>query len=218
MIPKKRLTRKKSLNFACREDMTTSLKRTIILASRSPRRQQLLQEAGYSFRVVPPDEEAECGYCSGESPPQYAARLAYQKAANVAQRIESGLILACDTVVSCDGQILGKPQDEDDARRILSFLRGKEHSVFTGVCLWDYPHSDPIIQVAETRLVMESLSDEEIEEYLLSGLWEGKAGAFGYQDRLGWLRIIEGSESNVVGLPIELLEQMIERIEQSPPA
>jgi len=71
--------------------------------------------------------------------------------------------------------------------------------------------------VAETRLVMETLTDEEIEDYLRSGLWEGKAGAFGYQDRLGWLRIIEGSESNVVGLPIELLQQMIARIEQSRP-
>jgi len=197
--------------------MAVSLKRRIILASRSPRRQQLLREAGYSFEVIPPDEEAECGFCSGESPPQYAARLAYQKAANVAQRIKTGLILACDTIVSCDGRILGKPQDEDDARGILHLLRGKEHSVFTGVCLWDYPHFDPNIQVAETRLVMETLSDEEIEDYLRSGLWEGKAGAFGYQDRLGWLRIIEGSESNVVGLPIELLQQMIAGIEQSRP-
>jgi len=197
--------------------MAVSPKRRLILASRSPRRQQLLREAGYLFEVIPPDEEAECGFCSGESPPQYAARLAYQKAANVAQRIEAGLILACDTIVSCDGRILGKPQDEDDARRILCLLRGKEHSVFTGVCLWDYPQFDPDIQVAETRLVMETLTDEEIEDYLRSGLWEGKAGAFGYQDRLGWLRIIEGSESNVVGLPIELLQQMIARIEQSRP-
>lgn len=197
--------------------MTKSLKRRIILASRSPRRQQLLREAGYPFEVIPPDEEAECGFCSGESPPQYAARLAHQKAANVAQRIEAGLILACDTIVSCDGRILGKPQDEDDARRILHLLRGKEHSVFTGVCLWDYPQSDPKIQVAETRLGMKTLSDEEIEEYLLSGLWEGKAGAFGYQDRLGWLKIIEGSESNVVGLPMELLQRMMVQIEQSRP-
>jgi len=189
--------------------MSVPSKPPIILASRSPRRRQLLQEAGYSFVVVPPDEHAECGICSGESPSQFAARLAYQKAANVASKIREGLILACDTVVSCDGTILGKPLNEDDARRILCFLRGKEHSVLTGVCLWDYPNSGPNVQVDETRLVMAHLTDEEIEEYLASGLWEGKAGAFGYQDRLGWLYIIEGSESNVVGLPMELLDRMI---------
>jgi len=194
--------------------MTSHLKRTIILASQSPRRRQLLEEAGYSFVVIPPDDLAECGICSGESPPQFAARLAYQKAANVASRIREGLILACDTVVSCDGQILGKPRDEDDARKMLHLLRGREHSVFTGVCLWDYPHSSPKIQVAETRLVMAELTDEEIEEYLASGLWEGKAGAFGYQDRLGWLRIIEGTESNVVGLPLECLERMLREYQQ----
>jgi len=174
-----------------------------------------LQQAGYSFVVVPPDERAECGICSGESPSQFAARLAYQKAANVASKIKEGLILACDTVVSCDGNILGKPRDEDDARRILHLLRGKQHSVLTGVCVWDYPNSAPRVQVAETRLVMSHLTDEEIEEYLASGLWEGKAGAFGYQDRLGWLHIIEGSESNVVGLPMELLDRIISDLVRS---
>ncbi|MGQ9503981.1 MAG: Maf family protein [Thermogutta sp.] len=196
--------------------MAVPAKPKIILASRSPRRQHLLQEAGYSFEVVPPAEGAECGFCSGESPPQYAARLAYQKAADVARRIQTGLILACDTVVSCNGRIVGKPRDENDARSILYFLRGKEHSVFTAVCLWDYPRCAPNIQVAETKLVMENLSDAEIEEYISSRLWEGKAGAFGYQDRLGWLRILEGSESNVVGLPIELLERMLQQ--KGPPA
>lgn len=188
--------------------------RTIILASRSPRRRQLLEEAGYSYQVIPPDESAECGVCSGETPPGYALRLAYQKAQSVARKIQTGLILSADTVVACGGQIIGKPRNEAHAREILRFLRGQEHSVLTAVCLWDYPVRPPDIRVAETRLVMAPLSDDQIEEYLESGLWEEKAGAFGYQDRLGWLTIMSGSETNVVGLPMELLAEMLEQLPQ----
>ncbi len=85
------------------------LQRRLILASASPRRRELLEEAGYEFEVVAPSLEAECGVCSGESPPELVARLAYQKAADVAPRVESGLIVACDTVAECQGQVLGKP-------------------------------------------------------------------------------------------------------------
>lgn len=159
--------------------------------------------------VVPPDDAAECGVCSGETPAEFAARMAYQKARNVAQKIGRGLILGCDTVVECQGQILGKPRDREDARRILRTLRGREHRVLSGVCLWDYPDFPPDIRVDCTYLIMEPIPDDEIEEYLSTGLWEGKAGAFGYQDRLNWIRILKGSESNVVGLPLELLQEML---------
>ena len=82
----------------------------LILASASPRRRELLAEAGYAFDVVVPSDTAECGVCSGESPPELVARLAYQKAADVGPRIGQGLILACDTVAECQGQVLGKPR------------------------------------------------------------------------------------------------------------
>lgn len=184
----------------------------LILASRSPRRRELLTEAGYSFEVLPPDDAAECGVCSGENPAQLVARLAYQKAADVASRVAAGLILGCDTVAECDGQILGKPGDEEHARQMLETLRGREHRVLSGLCLWNKPYAAPLVRVATTRLRMDLLSDEQIGDYLASGQWEGKAGAFGYQDQLGWVHVIEGSESNVVGLPMELLAELIAQV------
>jgi len=168
-------------------------------------------EAGYTFTVVAPSVEAECGVCSDESPPEFVARLAYQKAADVSTRVGPSLIVACDTVAEYHGQILGKPEDEQHARRMLQTLRGRQHHVYSGLCVWDIPDGQPLVEVAKTTLVMAPLSDDQIEEYLASDLWIGKAGAFGYQDRLGWLRIVEGSESNVVGLPLELLGEMVER-------
>jgi septum formation protein len=182
----------------------------LILASGSPRRRELLQQAGYTFEVIVPDESAECGICSGESPPEFVARAACQKAADVASEVGSGLIVACDTVAECTGQILGKPADEAHARSMLHMLRGRIHRVFSGLCVWDVPEYPPAVQVATTTLRMDPLSDEQIESYLQSGAWEGKAGAFGYQDRLGWVHVLEGSESNVVGLPMDLLEEMLE--------
>jgi len=184
----------------------------LILASRSPRRRELLAEAGYEFEVCAPGETAECGLCTGESPAQLVARLAYQKAADVMGRVQSGLVLGCDTVVECAGQTLGKPDDREHACQILCLLRGREHFVYSGLCLWPVPGGEPKVRVAVTRLRMDPLSDAQIDEYLESGAWEGKAGAFGYQDRLGWVHIVEGSESNVVGLPLELLAEMIEQL------
>jgi septum formation protein len=185
----------------------------LILASSSPRRRELLREAGYEFEVVAPSESAECGVCSGESPLEMVARLAYQKAADVARRVERGLVLGCDTVAECAGRILGKPADDAHAREMLELLSGREHHVYSGVCLWRVPHGNALVEVDKTTLRMRVLSPCEIDEYLASGLWEGKAGAFGLQDRLGWLEIVEGSESNVVGLPLERLADMLARCE-----
>jgi septum formation protein len=185
----------------------------LILASRSPRRRELLEEAGYRFEVCPPSEQAECGLCGGETPAELVARLAYQKAADVARQVREGVILACDTVVECNGRILGKALDERHARQILQTLSGQEHRVFSGLCLWKIPDGRPRIRVAITTLRMDRLSQAQLDEYLAGGQWEGKAGAFGYQDRLGWVHIAEGSESNVVGLPLELLAEMLEEIQ-----
>ena len=101
----------------------------LILASRSPRRRELLREAGYAFEVIPASEAAEGGVRDGESPPQLVERLARAKAADVAGRVDAGFVLGCDTVAECGGQILGKPADREDARRMLELLRGQEHRV-----------------------------------------------------------------------------------------
>jgi septum formation protein len=190
----------------------------LILASRSPRRRELLAAAGYRFEVVPASDSAECGICSRETPPELVARLARQKAADVAPAIKSGIVLGCDTVAECLGRVLGKPTDVAHAREMLHLLRGREHRVYSGVCLWRRPDDQTLVRVDTTVLEMDPISDADIEEYLASGLWEGKAGAFGYQDRHGWLHIRSGSESNVVGLPMEMLEAMLAEMGASPAA
>ncbi|QDU88717.1 Maf-like protein YhdE [Pirellulimonas nuda] len=189
--------------------------RPLILASGSPRRRDLLTEAGYLFRVVPPRDGAEPpGLCSGCGPAETVADLALRKAADVADQLSSieddPLLLAADTVAECGGAILGKPRDEDDARRILLHLSGRRHRVYTGVCLHDL--QSPLDSlVAVTELEMDVLSDVWLDAYLASGQWEGKAGAFGYQDDLGVIRITSGAASNVVGLPIEDLAPKLGR-------
>ena len=200
-----------------------SQSRRLILASRSPRRRELLAEAGYNFQVIAPDDEVECGVCSETSPAGLVADLAYRKAAAVRHRLQlqsespparspqspTAIVLAADTVAECDGFVLGKPRDLAEARAMLKQLSGREHRVLTGVCLWPLTSSQPLVRVAVTKLRMDPLTDTQLDEYLESGAWEGKAGAFGYQDRLGWVHIVEGSESNVVGLPLELLAEML---------
>jgi septum formation protein len=189
----------------------------LILASGSPRRRQLLEEAGYDFTVVAPHEDVECGVCSENGPAGLVADLAYRKAKAVRQELKgretaASILIAADTVAECNGFVLGKPRDEDHARGILRQLCGRAHRVLTGVCVWPFNRDEPLIRVAVTALVMDALTDAEIEDYLATGQWEGKAGAFGYQDRLGWVRIESGSASNVVGLPMEMLADMLAEV------
>lgn len=181
----------------------------LILASQSPRRRQLLEAGGYRFDVIPPDEDAEGEGVHGEHPARLVARFALRKAGRVAASVGQGVVIGCDTVAECDGQVLGKPRDEKHARQMLQVLRGREHQVFSGLCLWKCPENNKQVEVAVTRLVMEDLTDQELETYLATNAWKGKAGAFGYQDGIPWIRVLEGSESNVVGLPLELLGKML---------
>jgi septum formation protein len=187
----------------------------IILASQSPRRRELLATAGYTFDVLAPADDVECGVCSESGPAGLVAELALRKATAIMARVladvnrHGQLLLAADTVAECDGFILGKPSDESGARAMLQRLSGREHRVYSGVCLWKVGKFAPQTRVAVTRLRMDALSDAKIAAYIASGQWEGKAGAFGYQDHLGWVHVVEGSQSNVVGLPMELLAEMI---------
>ncbi|HEX4145880.1 MAG TPA: nucleoside triphosphate pyrophosphatase [Pirellulales bacterium] len=199
------------------ESQHREAKLKLILASGSPQRRRLMTEAGYRFEVVVPAEHAEDGPNAGEVPVDYAARMAYQKAADVVGRVPAGVVIACDTIVECGGEILGKPTDVADARRMLLALSGQVHHVYSGLCVWPRPDGEPAIRTAETRLVMNRLSTEVLEEYLASGAWAGKSGAFGYQDRHGWLQVVEGSESNVIGLPLELLGEMLAQAGLPPP-
>jgi septum formation protein len=153
----------------------------------------------------------------GELPENLVRRLALQKARDVAQRCAAGIIIGCDTVAECHGEILGKPLDRADAKRMLALLAGHEHRVYSGLCLWRRPGDQFRVEIDVTRLIMEKLPDETIEQYLNSGQWAGKAGAFGYQDGLDWVHILAGSESNVVGLPMELLQRMLKEFHHPTP-
>ena len=195
----------------------------LILASSSPQRKRLLDEAGYQFDVVVPDGAVEeCGICSTGGPAGLVTELALRKAADVAKSLADReqldsplLIVACDTVAECGGAVLGKPRDEEHARDMLYRLRGQHQRVFSGLCLWllerEQLNATPQTHLAVTELRMDSISDDDVEEYLASGLWRGKAGAFGYQDRHGWLHVLQGSESNVIGLPMELFGEQLKQ-------
>jgi septum formation protein len=182
----------------------------LILASGSPRRAELLREFGYEFQVLVPSPEAECGLCSQESPPELVQRLARQKAADVAPQVEYGVVVAADTVAHCRGQILGKPQNRDHARQMLQRMSGRIHQVYTGVVVWQRPQDWVLHAVEKTDLRMDSLSEADLERYLATDAWEGKAGAFGYQDGLDWVHIVSGEATNVVGLPMPRLAALLQ--------
>ena len=181
---------------------------SIILASQSPRRRQLLAESGYHFQVITPSESAEQGNV-GSSPAELVRQFAYQKAADVVPKVPTGIVVGCDTVAECGDQILGKPRDVHHAREMLQLLSGRSHRVYSGLCLWRRPDNETRLEVAISELYMEPISPAELDQYLDSGAWQGKAGAFGYQDQLDWLRLVNGSESNVVGLPLELFTRLL---------
>lgn len=190
-----------------------------MLASRSPRRLQLAEAEGWRVTVFAPPEEVEeraPPRTAAESLADYVRRLALAKAQAVAEACGTGTILACDTLAEVDGQLLGKPADRDDARRMLSQLAGKTHRVVSGVCLWRLPGGEPSFGDAESILEMDPLSEEFLDWYLDSGMWQGKAGACGFQDERLPLRLVSGSESNVVGLPLELVRGMIARLPNAP--
>lgn len=184
-----------------------------MLASRSPRRLELARAEGWQVTVAAPPEEAEESQPPrgpAETLADYVVRLALAKAEAVAQTIAAGVLVACDTLSEVDGAVLGKPADAADARRMLESLSGRRHRVLTGACVWQIPDGQPRVAVAESLLEMGPLSEEFLEWYLASGLWQGKAGACGFQDERLPLRLVSGSPSNVVGLPLELLNEMLQ--------
>jgi septum formation protein len=194
--------------------------RSIVLASQSPRRLELARSAGWEVRMQPPPDLAESAAPPrgrSESLADYVMRLALAKAAAVVAAGIAGTILACDTLGEIDGIALGKPRDRDDARRMLRALSGRPHRVLTGVCLWRHPEHSPALACSESLLHMDALDEEFLEWYLASGMWQGKAGACGFQDERLPLRLVAGSPSNVVGLPLETVERMLTELDATPP-
>ena len=200
--------------------------KTLILASQSPRRRSLLADSGRSFCVIPALGVAEESPRESADPAALALRNALAKARAVAAlpracELAPAAVIGCDTIAcvptgSGDGvyEILGKPTDRTDARRMLRLLSGSKHLVVSGLAIVELPGGAETAASETTTLVMDRLDDAVIEAYLESGAWRGKAGAFGYQDGIPWLRIASGSASNVVGLPMELLGKLLDEIER----
>jgi septum formation protein len=185
------------------------MKPSLILASASPRRRQLLEEAGYLFEVDPSEVE-EPDPQPGTSPAEYAAHLAWRKAMTVARRRCTGLILAADTVCAVNGEILNKPIDRVDAERMIRLQEGHDTEVITGLCLHRTDCEQWIGAIEVSLVRFKPLSDIERVRYLDSGRWEGKSGAYGVQDRDPFVSVVHGSFSNVVGLPMERLASLLE--------
>ena len=178
----------------------------IVLASASPRRQELLRSAGISFAVQAADIVEDP--LPGEGAKECAERLAREKALAVANCRPGDVVLGADTVVVIDGQMLAKPVDAADAFRMLRLLSGRVHQVITGVCL--VVRGQPAVGSETTLVTMSEISDEEIREYVASGEPMDKAGAYAIQGRASrWIPRIEGDYSNVVGLPVALVWRML---------
>jgi septum formation protein len=186
----------------------------LILASASPRRRELLAQAGYDFDVQPssltesrrPEEDAI----------RFATRLAREKAEEVFARRQPAIVLGADTVVVCDGEVMGKPADPADAERMLLLLAGRTHQVVTGVAVVWGSSSPPSIEVAAelTQVTMRTLSPDEVSRYVATGEPMDKAGAYAIQGYAGrWIPRISGCYFNVVGLPLALVATMLEAAE-----
>jgi septum formation protein len=178
----------------------------IVLASASPRRQELLKNAGIPFSVRPANLQEVRR--PNEDPRAFAERMAREKANAVHKSMPNACILAADTVVVVDDHVLGKPDSAADAARMLRLLAGRQHKVITGVCLLGSGFED--VRSEMTAVQFNPLTDGEIQEYISTGEPMDKAGAYGIQGLASrWISRIEGDYFNVVGLPVALVWQML---------
>lgn len=193
--------------------MAASTPNRLILASGSPARRELLERAGIPFVVQPANIDEPTG--EGFTDPRtYVQAVAWLKAAAIAAQNSEGLILAADTVGWLDGQVIGKPADEADARRILTTLGGREHELWTGVVLWRRPSDLQICWQELSRVFFKKLSKKELDGYLRTRQWQGCSGAYAIQEKDDpFVQLRSGSVSNVIGLPMESLIRILDELQ-----
>jgi nucleoside triphosphate pyrophosphatase len=186
----------------------------MILASASPRRKDLLARSGYAFDVIPSDVDESAFSDARVDPVKHAEILALAKARMVATSYPDRLIIGADTLVNLDGEVIGKPVDAEDAERITRKLFSTPHQVITGLALVRLADRVEVVRSDITTVYPRRLTDEQIAQHIAGGAWEGKAGAYAIQE-MGdeFVERIDGSLTNVVGLPMELLEHLLAEIQ-----
>ena len=180
----------------------------LVLASQSPRRKELLAVLGHPFTVVPSsiDERPT----DGETPETFVVRVAREKGMEVASRVSQSIVLSADTVVTIDDEILGKPADERDAARMLAKLSGRDHWVYTAVCLVNQRKSETLEGLDRTRVWFKRLTGGQIQDYIRRENVLDKAGAYAIQGYAGvYIPKIEGNYFNVMGLPLALVHELL---------
>ena len=186
--------------------MSEQSKRPLILASGSPRRRELLARMGYTFEIYTPDvDEHVTGHAR-----DIVYTLAQRKAHAAATHFEDGVIIASDTLVSLDGAPLGKPADEREAHEMLAALSGREHEVFTGVCVLDSKTGKSETRTVRTGVTFRDITSEEIDAYIATGEPMDKAGAYAIQGGAApFVETLDGEFENVVGFPVAEVREML---------
>jgi septum formation protein len=181
----------------------------LILASASPRREQLLTDAGYKFTVVVSQIDESIFPAENIAPVEYARQLAFAKANDVAARYPDSIVIGADTVVDFEGQIIGKARDAKHAEEITRMLFSKPHKVITGLALICKSRNLKIVEAETTVVYPRKLTDAQIASHIKSGIWQNKAGAYSIRDNDPFVDHIDGSMTNVMGLPMELLKRVL---------
>lgn len=189
---------------------------TLILASASPRRKELLTQAGYQFIVEKSDIDESKFPTEGIEPCEYSESLALAKAKSVAAKYPEKIVLGADTIVDWNGEIIGKADDERHAKEIVEKLFSSPHKVITGVAIVRLKDNTEIVTHDTTIVYPRKMSPEQIQEHLRAGTWKDKAGAYAIQETGDeFVERIEGSLTNVMGLPMELVEKLLRKISRS---
>ena len=188
--------------------MSTGISGPLILASASPRRQELLQSVGLKFETIPAHVNED--YIAGESPREHVKRLALDKAFAIAKKYPQAWVLGADTIVVIDGLILGKPKNKSQAQKMLERLSGREHKVFTGFTLVHAASKASKTKVVQSAVQFKTISPEEMEWYISCDEPYDKAGGYAVQGKGAYfIKAIRGSYTNVIGLPLcEVLEEL----------